>query len=196
MTGARLPINMSQQITLRVRPGETVRFPSLCVNCGQPAAERTRLSRRQGQLTRTLDAPLCADCRRQLDRRSGEEERLLRLGWLAGGLVFIALDVLAILALSGFDWWLRLLVGLVLGVAGLILVLRLARGRAAAAALPETKAVRDAARIAGFDWRAMTFELKNDRVADEIRALNESRLATESAEPLAENTEPLTEEHE
>ena len=55
-------------MTLRVRPGETVRFPAECVACGQPARERLSLHKRRGQVTRRVDAPLCADCARQLAR--------------------------------------------------------------------------------------------------------------------------------
>ena len=80
MTAARQPVIMSQQITLRVRPGEMVRFPNRCAACGQPATERLPLQMKRGPVTRRLDAPLCADCARQLARRSGREEQLRRTG--------------------------------------------------------------------------------------------------------------------
>lgn len=172
MTGGCRPTKMEQQITLRVRPGETVRFPALCVACGQPASERLALQKRRGQLTRRLDAPLCGECARRLARRSGDEERLLRLSWLAAGLVVVLLTTLVIVILPFESWWPRLILGLATGLAGGALVRRLLVRRAEAAELPERRAVREAARIADFTWRDMTLVFSNERVAERVREMN------------------------
>jgi hypothetical protein len=163
---------MEKQITLRVRPGETVRFPPLCVACGQPAGERLTLQKRRGQLTRRVDAPLCADCARQLARRSGQEERLLRLSWPAAGGVALLLGLLGLLVLPFDAWWLRLLVGLVFGLVGGAVIRWALVRRAAAAELPERRAIREAARIVDFTWRDMTLALASGALVERLRELN------------------------
>lgn len=163
---------MEQQITLRVRPGETVCFPALCVACGQPARERLTLHKRRGQLTRRLDAPVCAECARRLARRSGDEERVLRLSWPAAGLAALLLMALVAVIVPLESWWLRLASGLALGLAGGALVRRVLARRAEAAELPERRAVREAARIADFTWRDMTLVFTNERVAERVREMN------------------------
>lgn len=181
---------MSQQITLRVRPGEMVRFPNRCAACGQPATERLPLQMKRGPVTRRLDAPLCADCARQLTRRSGREEQLLRTGWaavVAAGLVLLAVIAL----LLGGPWWLRGLLGSLAGVAGAALVRWAFIRRAAAEQLPETRTVRESARIVDFTWRDMTLELADETLAADVIELNET--APSAEKPLPDETTGYTE---
>lgn len=163
---------MRQQITLRVRPGESVRFPNRCVACGRPASERLTMRRRRGQLTRRLDAPLCADCARQAARRSGQEEQLLRTGRLAAAVAGVGLFALAAL-LAGGNWWWRGLAGVVVGGAAAALVWLAFARRAAAAQLPEARAVREAAQIVDFTWRDMTLAFADEALAADVSRLND-----------------------
>lgn len=169
---------IEQQIVLRVRPGEAVRFPGRCVACGQPARERMTLRKRRGQMTRRLEAPLCAECARRLARRSGEEERLLRLSWPAAAIAGVVLVVLALL-LPFEPWWLRLLAGVVLGLVAAVGVRWALARRAEAAELPERRAVREAAQIVDFTWRDMTLAFARRDMAEQVRALNPDYLAEE-----------------
>ncbi len=182
MTAARQSVIMSQQITLRIRPGESVRFPNRCVACGQPATERLTLHNRRGQLTRRLDAPLCADCARQLARRSGREEQLRRTGALVAAVAGLV-ALLAVAALVGGAWWLRGLLGVIAGGAVAALVWALFRRRADAAQLPETRAVREAARIVDFTWRDMTLAFADEAMAAAVRELN-AALLPEATPPV------------
>lgn len=179
MTAARLTIIMDQQVVLRVRPGETVRFPALCVACGQPAREHIPLQKRRGQVTRRVEAPLCAECARQLARRSGQEERLLRLSWpaaiitagLLAGLVFVLLPLAS--------WPLKLVVAAAIALAaGGFVRWALAR-RAAQAELPEKRAVIEAAQIVDYTWRDMTLSFVRADIAGQVRELNADALAGE-----------------
>lgn len=194
---------MEKQITLRVRPGQSVRFPPLCVACGQPAGERLTLQKRRGQLTRRVDAPLCADCARRLARRSGQEEQLVRLSWPAAASAALLLGLLGLLALPFDAWWLRLLVGLAFGAAGGAFIRWALLRRAAAAELPEKTVVREAARIVDFTWRDMTLVFADEAMADRVRemnpeyaagpepddsGLNGAGTATEDSAPPAEET--------
>lgn len=181
MTRGMRPTNMTRQITLRVRPGETVRFPPLCVACGQPADERLTLQKRRGQITRRVDAPLCAECARRLARRSGEEERLMRLSLPAAVGVALLLTVLGLLVLPFDLWWLRLLVGLVAGLAGGAIIREALMRRATAAELPERRAVREAARIVDFTWRDMTLAFADEEIAAQVMALNPDSLLEEQS---------------
>lgn len=171
---------MDQPITLRVRPGETVRFPALCVACGQPARERLTLQKRRGQITRRVDAPLCAECARQLARRSGQEERFLRLSWPAAAIATLLLAVLIIVGLPLDPWWPRLLTGAIVGLIGGALVRWAMARRAAAAELPEKRAVSQAAQIVDFSWRDMTLALTNAGIADRVREMNAAVLVKET----------------
>lgn len=182
---------MSEQITLRVRPGETVRFPNRCVACGQPATERLPLRAKRGQLTRTLDAPLCGACARQAVRRSGREEQLLRTGRLAAAAVALLLLALFVL-LAGGAWWWRAALGLIAGITGAAAVWWAFRRRAEAVQLPETRAVREAARLEAFDWREMTLVFADSDMAAAVAALNsETAQTTEQLEfPIMDEADP------
>ena len=186
---------MEKQITLRVRPGETVRFPPLCVACGQPAGERLTLQKKRGQITRRVDAPLCADCARKLARRSGEEERFIRLSLPAAIGVALLLALLGLAALPFDAWWLRLLIGLALGVAGGAFIRGALMRRAATAELPERRAVRESARIVDFTWRDMKLAFVNGEVAEQVLVLNPDYVAAGKPAPeepsgIADETRP------
>lgn len=170
---------MSQQVRLRVRPGEKVRFPGRCVACGRPATERQTLTKRRGQVSRRLDVPLCADCARQWSRRSGEEERLRRAARIAAVAVALLLFTLIAVSLSGLlpIGWVRLPVAAGIALVGGWLTLSALQRRAEAAALPETRAVREAARLDDFTWRDMTLTFANEEIAASVRAMNEPESA-------------------
>jgi hypothetical protein len=172
---------MDQQVVLRVRPGEAVRFPALCVACGQPARERLTLQKRRGQVTRRVEAPLCADCARQLARRSGREERLLRLSWPAAIITTVLATALVFVALPLEAWWLRLVLAAAVGLGAGALVRSALVRQAAQAELPEKRAVSEAAQIADFTWRDMTLSFKRADVAGRVRELNADVLAGEPA---------------
>lgn len=187
VTPPTMPIKMSEQVIIKVRPGESIHFPGRCVNCGRPGRDRLRLAKRHGQVTRRVDAPLCAECARTLSRRSGREEQLLRLSWPAAVVAGLLLAFLVFVVLPG-GWPLRLVAGAALGLASGTIVRRLVNRRAAAEELPEKRAVREAARIVDFTWRDMTLAFVNDEIAAEVRALNDATGMTEadeSGEPAA-----------
>jgi hypothetical protein len=162
---------MGQQLTLRVRPGENVRFPNRCVVCGRLPQERLTLKKRHGQITRKLDAPICDDCARQLTRRSAEEERRLHVARVAT--VITGLFVLIILVLAGWEpLWLRLAVAFIGAVTVAAIVHRLVLNWAAKANLPEKRAVLEAVQITDFSWRAMTLAFDNPAIIIEVMELN------------------------
>jgi len=165
------PKIMTEQVTIRVRPGEVIRFPGRCVACGRPGRDRLRLTKRRGQVTLRVDAPRCAECARALSRRSGREEQLLRLGWFATIVAGLLAASLVFVALSG-DWLWRTIAGAAAGIAFGLLVHWIAIRRAASAELPEKRAVREAARIVDFDWRDMTLAFVESAFAGEVRSLN------------------------
>ncbi|RMH00579.1 MAG: hypothetical protein D6706_03710 [Chloroflexi bacterium] len=135
------------------------------------------LRRRIGRVTRMVDVPLCAECARHLVYRSADEERVERLGMLAGGIVALLMLGLVLLMMPPdvVLWW-RLLAGLLAaGLAGTAVFLRFRRA-SFNAALPEKKAVLNAVQIVDFSWRATTFEFVNAQFAEQFRRLNEAIL--------------------
>jgi hypothetical protein len=171
---------MDHQVKIKARPGQEVRFPGICVACEQPAAERMRLTKRAGQTTRTIDVPLCSDCARQMVRRSAGEERLQTFGWLAGGLAgALALALTLLLAPEEFGVAIRLPVALLVAALAFAAVWLLFRRLSWRAAAPEKKAIRDAARIEDFSWRATTFTFQGAVFTERFRALNELTVASE-----------------
>ncbi len=180
---------MTEQITIRVRPGEAIRFPAVCVSCGHPAQERLKMHKRRGQVTRSVDAPLCAECARQLARASGREERLLRLSWFAAVALGLLLAVVTFIALPPILWPVRLAVAAVAGLAGGALVRWAVARRAATAELPEKRAVREAAQIVDFTWRDMTIAFTNDEIAGRVREINETAVVAKPDETLSEPPE-------
>jgi len=180
---------MSQQVRLNARPGQTVRFPNECASCGREASERMPAEKRAGQTTRRVDVPICADCGRILARRSGEEERRLRLGRvLAGAAGLLAGGLVTLIAPGG--WPLRLVLGVVVAAVAGLLVWRWAEARAERAALPEKQAVRESARLVDFSWRGLTLEFARDGFAERVRELNADLLPEQGTEPLPDPPPP------
>ena len=135
------------------------------------------LRKRLGRITRTIDVPLCRDCRRELTRQSGDEERLGKIGRLAAGGVFVvAVFLVLLLVPAEITWLLRLLVALGLGVVLGQLALLLFQRTQQRAALPEKRAIRQSAQIVTFSWRATTFEFVNQTFAERFETMNESLL--------------------
>lgn len=125
---------------------------------------------------------MCAECARRLARRSGDEERLLRLSLPAAAGVALLLTVLGLVALPFDAWVLRLMVGLVVGVAGGALIRRALAQRAAAAELPERRAVREAVCIVDFTWRDMTLAFADGAMAAHVLEMNPDYLPDEQIE--------------
>jgi len=168
---------MSQCVKLKVRAEQAVRFPGLCVHCAQPATEWMGLKKRIGRIARSIDVPLCHDCRQQLGRMSGEEERLQKLGRLLALLaLLLTTAVLLLLTPAAMAFILRLLIGLLGGLSAAELVFTLVRRAQRQAALPVKKEIRNSACIADFTWRATTFEFTNETFAEHFRAINEPLL--------------------
>ncbi|MCB8943189.1 MAG: hypothetical protein H6658_05495 [Ardenticatenaceae bacterium] len=168
---------MSHLVKIKARPNQPVHFPPLCVNCAQPATTQMGLHQRLGRVTRLIAVPLCQTCHYELRRRSGDEERLYKIGWLVSGILFLfALAILLILTPGTLGVGLRLLMA---GFAAAILagfVFLLFRRASRRAELPAKQAIRQSAQIANFSWRATTFEFKNETFADQFRTMNETRL--------------------
>ncbi|MBK8989040.1 MAG: hypothetical protein IPM39_23710 [Chloroflexi bacterium] len=164
-------------LKLKLRPDETVRFPGLCVHCAQPGVMPMRLQKQHGRLTRQIDVPVCADCAQELAHKSGEEERLEKLGWVGAGATAVTLLLLGLLLTpAGLALWLRLLIGLIVGLGVGTAVLRLSRHLARQKALPAKQAIRQSAQIITFSWRATTFTFTNETFYERFRALNQPLL--------------------
>lgn len=162
------------QVKVKIKPGQTLQFPGVCLHCLAPASERMTLRKRVGRITRLIDAPLCSDCAAELRRQSADEERLDKLGWLAAAAIFIVAFVLLFLLLPAGLLFLFLAAALaILLAAGLYFYLRRAQERAAR---PQKQAIRAAARISHFSWRAVTLEFANERFARQFKSLNQAIL--------------------
>lgn len=174
MTDAVTSSTLSRQVQLAVRPGEAVSLPGVCVACENAATAWMPVSKRQGQLTRTVEVPVCTECARQSKRRSGREEQLRRIRWLATGLAAVGLFVLGWLLAGGVAnvLW-QLAAGLATAAVGVAIVWW-AFGRAIEAAeLPEKRAVTESVRIVGFSGRKMTLAFSRDGVAATVAELNQ-----------------------
>lgn len=167
----------NQTIKIQARPEETIRFPGLCVHCARPGATPLRLKKRHGRITRQVDVPLCADCAEELTRKSGQEERLEKMGWAAAGGTAVILLILGLLLTpAGLAFWLRLLLGLIVGLGVGTAVLLYFRRRALQHALPTKLAILQSAQIQTFSWRAVTFTFTNETFSERFRALNQPLL--------------------
>jgi hypothetical protein len=168
---------MKYQIKIKARPNQPVHFPPFCVHCAQPAAARMGLRRRIGRITRMIDVPLCKECHYELRRRSADEERLQKSGWLVSGVLFLLAVAFTLVFIPvEFGFALRLLLA---ALAALLLagaVFWLFWRASLRAELASKQAVRQSADIVNFSWRATTFEFDNENFADQFRALNQARL--------------------
>lgn len=165
-----------ERVKVSVRPGEAVRFPAICINCGQAATKSRRLSQRQGRVTRLVDVPICADCTAALQRLSGDEERWRRLAWLAAGLVAILVFALSMVLGPSLFLAARLLLSLLLALMLALVVLLALRRHGLTYARPEKRAILEAARLIAFSWRTTTFEFSNAQFVERFRFLNEPEL--------------------
>jgi hypothetical protein len=165
------------QVKIQARPNETIHFPGLCVHCGQPGNVPLRIQKRNGRFTRLLEVPLCVECAQEARRKSGEEERLIRIAWAAtGGAALLLFLAGLLLTPAGLDFGLRLAVGLVLGIGGGTAVFTLLRPLSQRHALPAKQAILAAAQISDFSWRTTTFLFTNETFAERFRDLNQPLL--------------------
>jgi uncharacterized membrane protein HdeD (DUF308 family) len=135
------------------------------------------LTKRVGRVTRLIDVPLCAECARTVQRKSGEEERLEKLGWLAAaGAGLIVLALVLMLLPAGTPFWLQAVLGLLAGGMGGTAVFHLFRRLSAHKTLPEKKAILQSARIETFSWRAATFTFTNETFRERFQEINKPLL--------------------
>jgi hypothetical protein len=168
---------MSQSVKVKIRPGSSLDFPAICVHCSLPASERMPLRKRRGRLTRLIDVPLCEQCAAELRRKSGEEERLDRIGRFVSALLTIVTVILAFALLpGGLPFLLRLFIALLVAAFAGLLALAYFRRRSLAAAHPEKLDILASARISHFTWRATTFYFDNDDFSRRFASMNNSRL--------------------
>jgi hypothetical protein len=164
---------MTQQVKVKVKVGQVVRFPGVCVHCANPAGEGMTLRKRIGRLTRLVDVPVCVDCAQTLRRRSGEEERRQRIGYAATGLAFLLAAAVVYALLPPLAVLLRGGAAVILGVLVASAVQAQLRGLALKAARPEKRMILESARLANFSWRATTFEFSNEAFVERFVDLNE-----------------------
>lgn len=168
---------MSQSIKVKAQPGHTLRFPEICVHCSRPASERLPIKKRRGGNTRLIEVPLCSDCARELQLKSGEEERWQRFGLIAtAGIGFIVFIASALLLTSFLPLWLRLIIAIVVATLAAIGIRELFKRKSLAEARPQKKAILKSARMVYFSWRATTFEFENETFAHWFKKLNEPAL--------------------
>ncbi len=165
------------QVKVKVRPKQDIQFPALCVHCGQPAPASMPIRKRIGRTTRTISVPLCTGCVHEVARKSGEEERLQKIGWLLQTAVFL-LSTLIILIVtpSGLAFILRLFIALSIAGGLTYSIALLFRRTIRKAALPEKQAILNAAQIDTFSWRATTFAFENNLFTERFVDLNKPYL--------------------
>lgn len=168
---------MSHSIKVKAQPGHTLRFPEICVHCSRPASDRMPIKKRRGGNTRLIEVPICSDCARELQLKSGEEERWQRLGLIAmTGLGFIIFIISTLVLNSLIPFWLSLIIALVVATLAAIGLRDLFRRKSLAEARPQKKAILKSARMVYFSWRATTFEFENETFAQWFEELNEPGL--------------------
>jgi hypothetical protein len=165
------------QVKVKVKPGDPLQFPGICAHCSQTAAYWMPVKRWSGRLTRRIDVPVCKDCARLLSRRSWQEERWAKVGWIiAVGAAVLVLLLAFFLLFAPLPFAIRLTLALLAaGLAGYD-AWAFARRRGLSATLPEKKTVLAAARITDFSWWSTTFEFGNDHFAERFVELNRTLL--------------------
>jgi hypothetical protein len=176
-SGKGMDKTMALRVKVETQPGEPLRFPPQCVNCGKEAEAVMSLRKRRGRVTREIEAPLCAECERELRRLSGDEERRIRMGWFFGGLALLLGFILFFLLLPAWlsTGW-RLAVALLLAVGMGAVVVTVFRRNSQDKARAEKKQVLRAARLEDFSWRATTFAFEDEAYGQQFVALNRERL--------------------
>lgn len=162
------------QVKVKIRPKQNLQFPSLCVHCGQPAPVSMSIRKRIGRTTRKIDVPLCTECAAEVNRQSGEEERLQKIGLLVVTAVFLLTTaIILIITPSGLNFILRLLIALLFGTGLAFGAHTFLRRSMQNAALPEKKAILQSAKIDTFSWRTTTFSFENDLFSERFVDINE-----------------------
>ena len=165
------------QVKIKVRPKQTVKFPGICVHCGQTATEMMEVRKRQSRISRRIEVPVCMECASQLEKKSMEEERFGKLKFVISGvalvIVLLAFYLLQPPSLPGSLRWLMAFGGALLVTA---VIYTFIQHKIQETYLPEKKAVLNAARIAAFSWRATTFEFENDTFSERFVEINEPLL--------------------
>lgn len=168
---------MGQLLKVKVRVGGNVQFPGICIHCSMPATQRMDVKKRSGRRTRSIAVPLCSACFHELNRESGEEERLHRLSRVATIALFFVSSILVFVALSALlPPLVNLLLSGALGLTAAIGLRAYLKRKRIDAALPEKKAILASAQMVDFSWRAATFRFENDEFADRFIDLNEEQL--------------------
>ena len=168
---------MGQIVKVKVRPGGTLQFPGICAHCSQPATGQMALKLRNGRRTRYIDVPLCTDCHRVVQKESGEEERLHRLGRVVTILASLIIAIIVFFVLGEIlPLVVRLLISFSVGALAGSAVLAYFRRFRAEAALPEKKAILASAHMVEFSWRATTFDFENEAFFDKFVELNQPEL--------------------
>lgn len=168
---------MALRVKVETQPGEPLRFPPQCVNCGAQAEASMRLRKRRGRVTREIAAPLCAECERELRRLSGDEERWLRMGWFFGALaLLVGLIIFYLLLPTWLSIGWRLMIALLLGAGAGGVVVSVFRRNSQDKARAEKRQVMRAARLEDFSWRATTFAFEDEDFGQQFVALNRDRL--------------------
>lgn len=168
---------MSQRVKIRVKPGEVIRFPASCVNCGREADLGWTVTKRDASLQRSIKLPLCDNCQHELKRKSAAEERLEKIGLIVAvalGLLFFVLTLLLIP--NSISAWLRLPLAVILAIVMAMAALGFFLRRSKQAARPEKLNIKNSARICEFSWRATTFEFRDELFAEIVCRLNEPQL--------------------
>ena len=165
------------QVKVKIRPKQHLQFPTVCVHCGQAAPASMPIRKRIGRTTRRIDVPLCNDCVHQIQRQSGDEERLQKIGLLVTTAVFLLTTAILLLIIpSGLNFILRLLTSLLISAGLGFGVYTFFRRSIRNAALPEKKAILQSAQIETFSWRATTFSFENDLFTERFVDINKSFL--------------------
>lgn len=173
---------MSQTIRVEIRPERSLKFPAICVHCGQPATEKMKIVKRIGTVTRLIDVPLCSACHQNVSRQSWAEERWLRVGRL-GTLVIAAIVVIVgyFLQPAEFPVWLRLLSSAIFATLVALGLRGIYRQRSAEVAHTEKKEIQKSAKMTNFSWRVTTFSFRRDDFTNRFIELNEEKLVPEKA---------------
>lgn len=154
-----------------------MRFPKRCVSCGKLATSTLRIRKRRDRRTRELEVPLCADCHREVDRLSGDEERWLRMGWFFAALASVLTLIVVLLLLPGGLPFISRLLLAILAAGGVGVVVAIAfRRRRLQHARPQKLAVLNAVQLQDFSWRATTLAFTNDETAQEFVELNREKI--------------------
>lgn len=161
-------------VKIKIRPDQLVTFPTICVHCNQPAPQLMRIQKRISRTIRLIDVPICADCHRILQTKSVEEEQLSRLQWLVAGFALLVTWTAVLIALPPeLQFGGRALLSLLVAAGATAVVLALFRYKMRAAITPEKQALRQAARIETFSWRATTFAFENEQFKQQFAQINE-----------------------